>query len=188
MKVSLRLKIADKPEGLRIPIDRLPFLIGRDPVCHLRPASHFISKHHCTIWTRGDLLLVRDLGSTNGTYLNDHAVTGEQQALNGDRLKVGPLLFDVCIEGSPTPMPQMKGPTRSGDVEDAAAMLLLLDEDAAQATTRPVDLNAVPSGATILVPASSLLEKSTASPASSDTATVANALLKRYLRRREPGQ
>src|SRR5713101_3548300 len=98
MKVTLKLRIAGKADRLTIPIDRLPFLIGRDPVCHLRPASKFISKHHCAIWTRGDQLLVRDLGSTNGTYLNDHAVTGEQQALDGDRLKIGPLLFDVCIE------------------------------------------------------------------------------------------
>ena len=199
MKLILKLRLADKPEGLRIPIDRLPFLIGRDQVCHLRPASQFISKHHCVIWARGDQLWLRDLDSTNGTYLNDHAVIGEQQALNGDRLKIGPLLFDVCIEGPPsvtqaTPSPPMISSTRSADVEDTAAMLLLLGEDATAATTQAVDLDPVPSGETINIPASALQKLSTESDAdhgrpkertsaSNDTATIANAILMKYLKR-----
>jgi pSer/pThr/pTyr-binding forkhead associated (FHA) protein len=197
MKLTLKLRVASKPEGLRIPIDRLPFLIGRDPLCHLRPASQFVSKHHCAIWSRDGQLMVRDLGSTNGTFLNDHPVTGEQQALNGDRLNIGPLLFDVCIEGLPsvsqsTPPPPMKA--RNADVEDAAAMLLLLEEDASAAAKRPMDVDPVPSGETINVPASLLQDKSTANQsnevpskgaasASSDTGTIANAILQKYLRR-----
>jgi predicted component of type VI protein secretion system len=166
------------------------------------PRDRYISQHHCAIWTRGDQLLVRDLGSTNGTYLNDRAVTGEQQALNGDSLKIGPLLFDVCIEGSPsatqrTPLPPMRNSTQSADVEEEAAMLLLLGEDASAPTTQPVDFDPVPSGNTIMIHASPLVEKSTASQpdhsrpkettsASSDTAVVANALLQKYLRRPRP--
>jgi hemoglobin-like flavoprotein len=127
MQVNLKLRIAGKGDGLRIPIDRLPFLIGRDPLCHLRPASLLISQHHCALWTRGDQLLVRDLGSTNGTYLNNRAVTGEQQAVNGDTLKIGPLLFDVCIKGSPsltqpTPSPPKRSSTRSTDDDVGQAL------------------------------------------------------------------
>jgi pSer/pThr/pTyr-binding forkhead associated (FHA) protein len=202
MKVSLKLRLAGKTERLRIPIDRLPFLIGRDPVCHLRPTSLFISQHHCVIWTRGDQLLVRDLGSTNGTYLNDQAVTGEQQALNGDRLKVGPLLFDVSIEAPPTiiqpaPSPPTKNSTQSIDVEETAAMLLLLGEDASAAANRPVDLDPVPAGETVLLPARPPRDKemsqadhcgSETNSTLSDTATVAAAILRKYLKQARTGK
>src|SRR6516162_2757323 len=112
MMLALKLRIRSRAEGLRIPVDRLPFLVGRDPLCHLRPASLMVSQHHCAIWSRNGELRVRDLGSTNGTYLNGLAVTGEEAAHNGDQLKIGPLVFDVCIEGTPvnqpTPLPLNK--------------------------------------------------------------------------------
>jgi predicted component of type VI protein secretion system len=202
MIMSLKLRIAGKSDHLRIPIDRLPFLIGRDPLCHLRPTSHFISQHHCAIWSRGDQLLVRDLGSTNGTYLNDHAVAGQQEARHGDRLKIGPLLFDVCLEGPPSvtrpiSVPQIKSSTPSAEVEDTAALLLLLEEDASAVTTPPADLDTILSGKTILFSFSPSLQKAPASQsdhgqskktvaASSDTSMVAGAILKKYLRRPRP--
>jgi pSer/pThr/pTyr-binding forkhead associated (FHA) protein len=79
------------------------FVIGRDPGCHLRPASQAISKQHCAIHVRKGQVWVQDFGSTNGTLLNDDPIQGEAQVKDGDSLKIGPLEFRLQIIPTPTP-------------------------------------------------------------------------------------
>jgi pSer/pThr/pTyr-binding forkhead associated (FHA) protein len=198
MMLALKLRIRDKPEGLRIPIDRLPFLVGRDPFCHLRPASLMVSQHHCAIWSRNGELRVRDLGSTNGTYLNQQPVAGEQAAHNGDQLKIGPLLFDVCIEGTPsvsqpTPLPLNKKSAPSTDPEEDAAMVLLFGDGDLSPIEKPEALDSVPTGKTVHLSSPHLDASAPKSAhhsgaretvsASGDTAEIANAILMKYLKR-----
>jgi predicted component of type VI protein secretion system len=85
-------------KGRVIPVSTPQFLVGRDSKCHLRPASQTISKRHCEVLNREDRWFVRDLHSTNGTFINDEQVTGERELHDGDVLKVGPLEFGVRIE------------------------------------------------------------------------------------------
>jgi pSer/pThr/pTyr-binding forkhead associated (FHA) protein len=133
--------------------------------------------------------MVSDLGSTNGTYLNDQAVMGEQEAQNGDRLKIGPLLFDVCIETAPSvtrpsPLPPTKSSNRNINVEDTAASLLLGGE--AALPTRLASADTVPESEVIPVSAPLVQNKPTASRSDHlrpDTAIVANTILQKYLRR-----
>ena len=80
------------------------FLIGRDPECHLRPASPAISKQHSGIATREGKVYVRDCGSTNGTFVNGEQIAGEREVKNGDILKVGPLEFKLSLEAD-APVP-----------------------------------------------------------------------------------
>jgi pSer/pThr/pTyr-binding forkhead associated (FHA) protein len=87
-------------QGKVIPVPVAQFLIGRDEGCQLRPASQAISKRHCAILARGGKVFVRDFGSTNGTFVNDAQVTGEQEIKDGDQLKVGPLEFKFRIDRS----------------------------------------------------------------------------------------
>jgi pSer/pThr/pTyr-binding forkhead associated (FHA) protein len=87
-------------QGKVIPIPVAQFLIGRDEGCQLRPASQAISKRHCAILARSGKVFVRDFGSTNGTFVNDAQVTGEQEIKDGDQLKIGPLEFKVRIDKS----------------------------------------------------------------------------------------
>ena len=115
MKLHLVVLTAGKSEGKAIPITLSQFLIGRDPQCHLRPASAVISKRHCAVLTRGEQVFLRDFDSTNGTFLNEQPVKGEVELHNNDELKVGPLLFRVRLEASvpvnePTPVPPTKVP------------------------------------------------------------------------------
>src|SRR2546426_1922626 len=111
MKLSLTVLTAGKSVGKAIPITLSQFIIGRDPQCHLRPASPMISKRHCALLLRGPKAFVRDLSSTNGTFVNDEPVKGEQTLADGDRLKLGPLAFLVRMEEAtvpvdkPTPIP-----------------------------------------------------------------------------------
>jgi pSer/pThr/pTyr-binding forkhead associated (FHA) protein len=115
MKLHLVVLTAGKTEGKAIPVTLSQFLIGRDPQCHLRPASALISKRHCALLTRGEKVFLRDFDSTNGTLVNDQPVKGEVELHHDDRLKVGPLLFQVRLEASapvnePTPIPPTKVP------------------------------------------------------------------------------
>jgi predicted component of type VI protein secretion system len=88
-------------------------VIGRDPQCHLRPASQAVSKQHCAIIIRDGVVSLKDFGSTNGSILNDTIVKGEELELkNNDSVKVGPLDFTIRIEASVvpvdgTPLPDM---------------------------------------------------------------------------------
>src|SRR5262249_28064654 len=139
--------------GKVIPISVSPFLIGRNPACHLRPASVMVSGRHCALWVRSGWTAVRDLGSTNGTFLNGERVADERELHDGDRLQVGPLIFDVRLEGvpsvdRPTPAPvETKG---ASDLEDAAAIILFEDEAVAPAPGPAVDETGVPTGPTAM--------------------------------------
>jgi pSer/pThr/pTyr-binding forkhead associated (FHA) protein len=103
-------------------------LIGRDSGCQLRPASPLVSGRHCALVQRQGKVLARDLGSASGTFVNDRPLHGEVELHDGDRLRVGPLLFAVHLKATlpvnlPTPLP----PTRAGQPaseDDIAAMLL----------------------------------------------------------------
>ena len=114
MKVNL-VVAAGVHQGKAIPVPGSQLLIGRDPECNLRPASPAVSKKHCLITVRNGSVFAKDLGSTNGTTLNDQKLDGEKLVEDGDRLKVGPLDFFVQIvrpENAPdsTPLPETLKP------------------------------------------------------------------------------
>src|SRR5262245_30014868 len=120
MKLSLVVLTPGKTEGKVIPIALSQFVIGRDPQCHLRPASAVISKRHCALLVKDGKVFVRDFESTNGTFVNDQPVKGEAELKHDDRLKVGPLVFVVRVEAAtpapvnrPTPPPAVKRPTQA---------------------------------------------------------------------------
>ena len=48
-----------------------------------------VSSHHCEILLRGAEIVVRDLNSTNGTFINGHQVTGEAPLKPGQILRLG---------------------------------------------------------------------------------------------------
>jgi len=59
MKLSL-VVVSGPAKDRLIPILLSPFMIGRDPVCQLRPASAAVSNRHCTIWQRGDVAVIHE--------------------------------------------------------------------------------------------------------------------------------
>src|SRR5688500_7357557 len=100
--MKLSLMVADGVhKGKLIPIPVAEFVIGRDENCQLRPSSPAVSKRHCAIHVRGDKVFVQDFGSTNGTFVNDQPVTGETEVKDGDKLVVGPLVFQIKVAAAP---------------------------------------------------------------------------------------
>jgi hypothetical protein len=49
----------------------------------------FASTEHARISREGQVFVIEDLGSTNGTYLNDHPLDGPQPLRDGDRIRIG---------------------------------------------------------------------------------------------------
>jgi pSer/pThr/pTyr-binding forkhead associated (FHA) protein len=184
-------------KGKVIPIPLKQFLIGRDPQCHLRPASSLISKRHCALLIQGEKVFVRDFDSTNGTVLNGQPVKGEHELKNDDQLLVGPLSFLVRMEtgvaaGKPVVSAIAKPPVSDSGEDESAALLLDAGEEGVATTAGPLDSEGIPTGSTIMdLPA---LEAPDAKPGSNktpppkqpvpDTSNAAKAILDKYSRRR----
>ena len=96
MQASLRVMVG-KQKDREIPLPGTLFVIGRDPLCHLRPHSNLVSRRHCAIACWGGRVLVRDLKSANGTFLNEQKITTQVEVRDGDKLDVGDLSFAVQI-------------------------------------------------------------------------------------------
>lgn len=84
-----------KLAGKRLTIPAKEVTIGRDEDCYIRMGSSDVSRHHCTVRLTQDGIQVTDLGSSNGTFVNDVAITRPTLLKSGDRLRVGPGLFEV---------------------------------------------------------------------------------------------
>ncbi len=66
--------------------------LGRGDV-EIRLDDPFASSRHARITRQGHGLVIEDLGSTNGTYLNDEPLTGPQPLHPGDRIRIGDCEF-----------------------------------------------------------------------------------------------
>jgi hypothetical protein len=62
--------------------------LGRGDV-EIRLEDPFASSHHARISREGPAVIIEDLGSTNGTYLNETPLSGPQPLHDGDRIRIG---------------------------------------------------------------------------------------------------
>ena len=99
--MQIVLKVAKgSHEGKEIKVSTEKFLIGRSDSCQLRPKSESVSRKHCIIVRKDNRVLVQDLKSRNGTFVNGKRLpTDKAKVLKpGDLLKVASLEFEVLIE------------------------------------------------------------------------------------------
>jgi pSer/pThr/pTyr-binding forkhead associated (FHA) protein len=92
--------LAGAKEGLEIPLKKEKFLIGRAKECALRAGSEAISRRHCAIVRENGSWTVRDLGSRNGTYVNEERIADIVPIKAGDEVRVGPLKFRVAASAA----------------------------------------------------------------------------------------
>jgi hypothetical protein len=71
--------------------------LGRGDV-EIRLDDPFASSRHARISRQGPVVVIEDLGSTNGTYLNDELLTGPQPLHDGDRIRIGDSEFSYVRE------------------------------------------------------------------------------------------
>ncbi len=62
--------------------------LGRGDV-EIRLEDPYASSRHARITREGHVLVIEDLGSTNGTYLNEEPLSGPQPLYDGDRIRIG---------------------------------------------------------------------------------------------------
>jgi len=79
--------------GKKYALQEYEFTIGREEGNHIVVDLDNVSRRHAMIIRRQGRMFVKDLGSTNGTYLNDAEVTQETPLRSGDLIKVGGSIF-----------------------------------------------------------------------------------------------
>ena len=99
-------------DGLRrdFPISGPETILGRRQDCHLRIPTKDVSRQHCAVLVQNDTVIAKDLGSSNGTFINGKRIA-EAELEPGDCLRLGPVTFVVQIDGQPaTIKPEDAGP------------------------------------------------------------------------------
>jgi pSer/pThr/pTyr-binding forkhead associated (FHA) protein len=69
--------------------------IGRGPSSDIRLSDTYASTAHARITNRNGSWMVEDLGSTNGTYLNQRKVTAPAAVSAGDRIRIGKTTLEL---------------------------------------------------------------------------------------------
>lgn len=82
-------------------------VIGRKEDCDLRIPLAEISRKHTLLIVTSDSVTIRDLGSANGTYVNNKRVT-EKELSAGDHIVIGPTVFTIQINGEPADIKQVQ--------------------------------------------------------------------------------
>jgi len=71
------------------------FQIGRAEACQVQVSDTYVSSFHARIFSRDGAWYVEDLGSTNGTYLNQRKVVSAAPLRTGDRVRVGKTVLEL---------------------------------------------------------------------------------------------
>jgi hypothetical protein len=68
-------------------------VLGRGEQADIRLEDTFASSQHARLAPHGEVMVLEDLGSTNGTYLNEEPLRGPQPLHPGDRIRIGDSQF-----------------------------------------------------------------------------------------------
>ena len=69
--------------------------VGRAAGCHIALEDRFVSQLHARMFRRDDQCFIEDLGSTNGTFLNDEKVTSPALLSKSDRVRIGNVVMEL---------------------------------------------------------------------------------------------
>ena len=69
--------------------------IGRAEACQIQLSDTYVSQFHARIFGRDGGWFVEDLGSTNGTYLNQRRITSQAEVRAGDKVRIGKTTLEL---------------------------------------------------------------------------------------------
>lgn len=123
----MRAQLIPLEGGSPITIVKDMTIVGRKEDCDVRLEHKSVSKMHCVIVKTDGLLLLRDLGSTNGTRVNGQRVR-RAALLPNDNLTIANHKFRVHLgpdEAPPPPAPRVNASehTQQLDARDVADLL-----------------------------------------------------------------
>ncbi len=73
-------------------------VLGRGDRAEIRLADPFASSRHARIYEQGNIMVIEDLHSTNGTYLNEELLETPRPLHAGDRLRIGDSEFTFAVD------------------------------------------------------------------------------------------
>lgn len=116
----VRFHVLSPPSKQRSFTARLPLLLGRGEEANFRIQHDLVSRRHCEFFARDGRVFLHDLGSTNGTFLDDEQVpVSTKTAVSpGAVVRVGGLSFRV--EYKLPHEAEAASPTHAADVEEDA--------------------------------------------------------------------
>jgi predicted component of type VI protein secretion system len=85
-----------KHKGKKIVLPDKQVIIGREETSFIRMTSTEVSRQHCSLTPTDKGLLVRDLGSQNGTLVNSVKIEAESLMQPGDLIQIGPIVFELA--------------------------------------------------------------------------------------------
>ncbi len=85
--------------GRRVRLGPEPTVVGRSTHCDVQLDQESVSRNHARISRYRNNYVIRDLGSTNGTYVNDELVD-EVALRDGDQVKIGHTIFKFIVSGN----------------------------------------------------------------------------------------
>jgi predicted component of type VI protein secretion system len=105
--------------------------VGRQDGCQLRIVSSLVSRKHCELRNEQGKLVVRDLQSSNGTYLDGLKIDGQAEVQPGQLLTIGNVVFRVETEKSlaAAAAAPLKPGARPGDTAVAHAVAVAQEEE-----------------------------------------------------------
>ena len=98
-KKALLLVVSDNFFGGTVVLDKPEILIGRNETCDFYINDNHISGKHCRILIgEENKHYLEDLGSSNGTFLNQKKIKKETQLYYGDRIVIGSTIIRYYLE------------------------------------------------------------------------------------------
>ena len=107
------------PTGREHPLTSEQITIGRAVECDIVVTSKRVSREHSRVRRDGWRVMLEDLGSTNGTFLNDERIMSSTALHDEDRIKIGDVILtfhDPDITFRDTPFPELEVDVAAGVV------------------------------------------------------------------------
>src|SRR5262245_64648481 len=82
-------------------VEKFPFTVGRSSNADRALPAPFISRLHCRFSLQGEDVVVEDLETPNGTFVNGEPVRGPTPVRHGDSVGLGPMTYRVYLRDLP---------------------------------------------------------------------------------------
>jgi pSer/pThr/pTyr-binding forkhead associated (FHA) protein len=126
--------VGGKAQATEFPL-QLPAVVGRSRTADLVLGHPLVSRQHCELYETDGRLMVRDLGSLNGTFIGDTRIQDAAILSPGGLLTIGSVTFKAVYEG---PAEELSLPELPGeDATDSVENTLGADGLAALENARP---------------------------------------------------
>ena len=112
--MDINLVLFKKDGGMKsFPVKRNVVTIGRSHNCDFQIPVMSVSRKHCKLTCKSDVVTLRDLDSHNGTIVNGKPIK-ETTIAPGDSIEIGPLVFVIQIDNEPS---VLKNPKQQGNAK-----------------------------------------------------------------------